>query len=160
MNDISDFEIPPVFKKMHEEWKEQTANGADVLAAEAKVAELQSAEADCVASKAEEARVADEAADESVAKAAPDAQETAPTSATAFRSTDPWASSSAPTIPTDPWSETAPPSSPAFRSTDAWTTTSVPSSPKHPCTKTEITTVEGLLTDADWPLFDAATNIY
>ena len=89
MYDISDFKIPPVFKKMYEEWKEHTANGADVLAAETKVAEIQAAEADCLTSKAEEARVADEAADESVAKAAPDAQETAPTNSTAFRSTDP-----------------------------------------------------------------------
>ena len=44
--------------------------------------------------------------------------------------------------------------------TDAWTTTSVPAIPTHLWTKTVITTVEGLLADADWPLFDAATHIY
>ena len=160
MDDISDFSIPPGFEKVHEEWKEDTANGADVLAAEAKSAKLQAAEAKCLARKAEEARVAGEADEESVAKAEPNAQETAPTSTTAFRSTDPRASSSAPNIPTDTWSEAAPPSPPTLRSTAARTTMSVPTIPRHHWTETEITTVNGLLADADWPLFKKDSNIY
>ena len=160
MDDISDFSIPPGFEKVHEEGKEDTANGADVLAAEAKSAKLQAAEAKCLARKAEEARVAGEADEESVAKAEPNAQETAPTSTTAFRSTDPRASSSAPNIPTDTWSEAAPPSPPTLRSTAARTTMSVPTIPRHHWTETEITTVNGLLADADWPLFKKDSNIY
>lgn len=77
-------------------------------------------------------------------------------------SAPPKSSARAQTPPVDPWNA-APAQKPApASSADKWcTTTSEPTIPTHPWTKTEITTVEGILEAADWPVFDAATtNIY
>ena len=49
---------------------------------------------------------------------------------------------------------------PAWQTAWAWTSSSAPAIPTHPWTDAETKKAEELLTGADWPLFDAATGIY